>query len=170
MPAGAQYAKSVIAAKKDAVTGMWTDKRMAQDYRRINDRTPPDKYGLHRPEDIFQRVGKARFFTKLDMRQGFLQILILPEHQSRTAYWLDNQLMMYTRMPYGLKNAPAWFQRVMDYEISGAGLDYCAVAFIDDLLIYSDTAEDHIKQIASVLDMHAACELTIPSPLQAAMP
>ena len=52
--------------------------------------TRGDKYGLHRPEDIFQRVGKARFFSKLDMRQGFLQIPIHPDDHGKTAFWCGN--------------------------------------------------------------------------------
>lgn len=93
------------------------------------------------------------------MRQGFLQIKIKKEDQPKTAYWLNNSLMMYTRMPYGLKNAPAFFQRVMDHEIAHAGLNHCAVAFIDDLLIYSETPEEHVKHVAAVLDMLHECGL-----------
>ena len=149
----------VIAAKKDEATGLWTAARMAQDYRPVNKVTEPDKYGLHRPEDIFQRVGKARFFSKLDMRQGFLQIPIHPEDQGKTAFWCGNRLIAYTRMPYGLKNASAAFQRRMDYELRKAGLDQWAVAFIDDLLIATDTAEEHVEVVSRVLDVLNACGL-----------
>ncbi|GIL62381.1 hypothetical protein Vafri_16596, partial [Volvox africanus] len=149
----------VLAAKKDPDTGQWTDLRMAQDYRPVNQHTLSDKYGLHRPEEIFQRVGKAVIFSKLDLRQGFLQIPIRPEDQPKTAYWVGNKLMMYTRMPYGLKNASAKFQRVMDYELSKAGLDDVSVAFIDDVLIWSETPEQHVKDVERVLDALSACGL-----------
>ena len=149
----------VVAAKKDPDTGQWTDHRMAQDYRPVNKHTPSDKYGMHRPEDLFQRCEGARVFSKLDLRQGFLQIPIRQGDQAKTAYWVENKLMAYTRMPYGLKNASAKFQRVMDYEIAKAGLDSCAVAFVDDVLIYSATPEEHIKHVAAVLDMLHACGL-----------
>ncbi|KXZ57062.1 hypothetical protein GPECTOR_5000g1289 [Gonium pectorale] len=80
-----------------------------------------------------------------------------PPHQAKTAYWVDTKLMMYTRMPYGLKNASAKFQRVMDYEIGKAGLTHCAVSFVDDVLIISETPQEHVQHVAAVLDMlHAA--------------
>ena len=94
----------VVAAKKDPDTGLWTDHRMAQDYRSVNQHTPHDQYGLHRPEEIFQKVGKAVVFSKLDLRQGFLQIPIKAEDQAKTCFWVGNRLMAYRRMPYGLRN------------------------------------------------------------------
>ncbi len=132
---------------------------MAIDYRAVNRHTQQDHYGLHRPEDILQRIGKARIFSKLDLRQGFLQIGITPEDQPKTAYWCENQLKMYTRMPYGLKNAPAKFQRVMDYEIAKANLTGCAISFIDDVLIWSNSPEQHIQDVSRVLDMLHSCGL-----------
>ena len=149
----------VIAAKRDESTGLWTAARMAQDYRPVNKVTAPDKYGLHRPEEIFQRVGRARFFSKLDMRQGFLQIPIAEEDQGKTAFWCGNRLIAYTRMPYGLKNASAAFQRRMDHELRRAGVDHYAVSFIDDVLIATDTAEEHVIAVAKVLDALSACGL-----------
>ena len=149
----------VIAAKRDEATGLWTGARMAQDYRPVNKVTKPDKYGLHRPEDIFQSVEKARFFSKLDMRQGFLQISIHKDDYGKTAFWCGNRLLAYTRMPYGLKNASAAFQRRMDHELRRAGLDKVAVAFIDDVLIATETAEEHVEAVARVLDTLAACGL-----------
>ena len=149
----------VIAAKKDPDTGMWTDHRMAQDYRPVNKHTRSDRYGLHRPEDIFHQCAKAKVFSKLDLRQGFLQIPIAKDDQPKTAYWVGNKLMMYERMPYGLKNASAKFQRVMDYELAKAGLDHCARAYIDDVLIFSSSPEEHLKQVAAVLDMLHSCGL-----------
>lgn len=149
----------VIAAKRDEATGLWTAARMAQDYRPLNKVTQGDKYGLHRPEEIFQRVGKARFFSKLDMRQGFLQIPIHEEDQGKTAFWCGNRIIAYTRMPYGLKNASAAFQRRMDHELRRAGLDHCAISFIDDVLIATETAEEHVIAVGKVLDALSACGL-----------
>jgi hypothetical protein len=149
----------VIAAKKDPETGMWTDHRMAQDYRPVNKLTRADRYGMHRPEDIFHQCSKARVFSKLDLRQGFLQIPIAPSDQPKTAYWVGNKHMMYTRMPYGLKNASAKFQRVMDYELAMAGLDHCSRAYVDDVLIFSNSVEEHIEHVAAVLDALHSCGL-----------
>ncbi|PNH01097.1 Retrovirus-related Pol polyprotein from transposon [Tetrabaena socialis] len=151
------YERYIVAAKKCPDTGLWTQHRMAQDYRSVNAHTPQDQYGLHRPEEIFQQVGKAKLFSKLDLRQGFLQIPTSEKDQAKTAFWVGNKLVCYNRMPYGLKNASAKFQRVMDYEISKAKLDHCAISFIDDVLIWSDT--QHEKDVATVLDMLHSCGL-----------
>jgi hypothetical protein len=93
------------------------------------------------------------------MRQGFLQIPIHPDDRGKTAYWCGNRLIAYTRMPYGLKNASAAFQRRMDHELRLAGVDNVAISFIDDVLIATDTAEEHIAAVAKVLDALAACGL-----------
>ena len=149
----------VVAAKKDPETGQWTDHRMAQDYQSVNRHTPHDKYGMHQLEEIFQKVGKAVVFSKLDLRQGFLQIPVAEGDRTKTCYWMGNRLMEYNRMPYGLKNASAHFQRVMDTELALAELDHCAVAFIDDVLIWSETPEQHVKDVGAVLDMLRGCGL-----------
>ncbi|PNW87893.1 hypothetical protein CHLRE_01g006250v5 [Chlamydomonas reinhardtii] len=76
------------------------------------------------------------------VNKGFLQIPIHPDDYGKTAFWCGNRLIAYTRMLYGLKNASATFQRRMDYELRAAGLDHLAVAFIDDVLIATETAEE----------------------------
>ncbi|PNW77124.1 hypothetical protein CHLRE_10g423050v5 [Chlamydomonas reinhardtii] len=149
----------VIAAKKDPDTGLWTGARMAQDYRPVNSHTKHDKYGLHRPEDIFQRTKGAKVFSHLDCRQGFLQVPLAEEDQLKTAFWCGNRLMMYKRMPYGLKNASAAFQRRVDYELTRAGLDHCAAGFIEDIVIWSKTPEEHAAHVAAVLACLAECGL-----------
>lgn len=98
---------------------------------------------MQRPEEIFHKVGKAVVFSKLDLRQGFLQIPLAEGHQAKTCYWAGNRLMAYRRMSYGLRNASTHFQRVIKTEFALAGLDHCAMAFIDDVLIWSDSAEQY---------------------------
>jgi hypothetical protein len=138
-------------AKRDA-DGNWTDKRVTIDFRAVNRETVKDRYGLHKPEDLFQQVSKARYFTKIDLRSGFHQIRIKESDRPKTAFWWDNQLYQYTRLPMGLSNSPAAFQRIMDHEIADGGLQGFATCFIDDLLVYSDTPEEHIVHVAAVLD------------------
>ena len=79
--------------------------------------------------------------------------------REKTCFGVGNQLMAYRCMPYGLRNAPAHFQRVMDTEIALAGLDNCAIAFIDDVLIWSESPDQHVKDVAAVLDMLHGCGL-----------
>ncbi|KAJ9519684.1 hypothetical protein QJQ45_013313 [Haematococcus lacustris] len=142
----------VLPMKKDAA-GQWTDKRFCVDYRRLNEVTLPDRYGLPLPEEMFARLGTARWFSKLDMRSGFLQLPVHSHDQLKTAFWARNQLYCFTRMPFGLRNASAEYQRVMDAAITSAGLSANCMAFIDDVLVYSDSFEAHCQHVQSLLQM-----------------
>lgn len=149
-----QYASELLAvAKKDAVTGAWTDKRVVTDYRFVNAETPTDRYCLPLPEQLHHDVGNSRYFSKIDLRQGFLQIPIPTELQHVTAFWWNGRLWQYTRAPFGLKNMPAHFQRVMNTAISEAGLQNCCKCYLDDLLIHSATFEEHLEHIRLALGM-----------------
>lgn len=100
---------------------------------------------------------EAVVFSKLDLHQRFLQIPVVERDQAKTCYWVGNRLMAYLHMLYGLRNASANFQRVMDMEVAQAGLDHCTIAYIDDVLIWSDFPEKHEKDVAAVLDMLHTC-------------
>jgi hypothetical protein len=145
-------------AKKDA-DGNYTDRRSTVDYRKVNLNTEPDRYRLHRADDLFHQVSDSKFFSKIDLRSGFHQIPIAEEDRAKTAFWWNNQLWQYKRLPMGLCNSPSAFQRVMDHEINSNGLNDCAVCFIDDIIIHSQTAEEHILHVQRVLDMLKGCGL-----------
>ncbi|KAJ9514833.1 hypothetical protein QJQ45_028503 [Haematococcus lacustris] len=142
----------VLPAKKDA-HGNWTEKRFAIDYRQLNAATKPDIYGLPRPDEMFSELGDSCYFSKLDMRSGFFQLIIAPADRIKTAFWCGNKLYHFNRMPFGLRNAPAEYQRVMDRCIADAGLTHCCKAYIDDLLIHSTSAEQHLADVAAALRM-----------------
>lgn len=148
----------VLAAKKDP-EGNWTDRRFCIDFRPLNKATIPDRYNLHRPEDIFSRASKAQIFTKLDLRAGFHQIPIDPASQQYTSFWWDNQLWCFTRMPFGLRNAPAVFSRIMDAELQQSGCAAFAIAYIDDVLIFSTDIDEHTNHVRRVLQCLADCGL-----------
>ncbi|KAJ9508279.1 hypothetical protein QJQ45_011788 [Haematococcus lacustris] len=145
-------AAPVLPAKKD-VHGQWTEKRFAIDYRQLNAVTKPDIYGLPRPDEMFSELGDSCFFSKLDMRSGFFQLIIAPADRIKTAFWCGNKLYQFNRMPFGLRNAPAEYQRVMDRCIADATLTHCCKAYIDDLLIHSTSAEQHLADVAAALRM-----------------
>ena len=146
-------ANSVVAKKKNADTGLWTDKRVAQDMRRLNDKTPQAFYNLPRQDDLFNALGTSRVFSKADLKAGFMQLPIAEADQPKTAFWVGRGLYMFRRLNFGLKNGPAAFQRIMDEEVERAGLSAFCVVFCDDLLIHSDNAEDHIGHVDRVLKM-----------------
>jgi hypothetical protein len=85
--------------------------------------------------------------------------LVPKEDQPKTAFWHGNKLMVMYRLPYGLKTAPAALQRVMDFELMNHNLMDCTVSFIDDLLVYIDTPEQHLQDVARTLDMLSSCGL-----------
>jgi hypothetical protein len=161
------YACNAVLAAKRAPDGTWSDKRFCINFIPINKHTELDRYGSHMAEDLFQRVVKAKYLTALDLRSGFHQIPIAEEDISKAAFWWvsnKNQppkLLAYQRMPFGLKNAPAKFQRVMDTELRLSGCSEFAFAYIDDLLIASNTWEEHVVHVDRVLQMLTDCNLRI---------
>jgi len=147
-PRDTKYASAAtLPAKKDS-QGRWSDKRFCIDYRSLNKHTLPDKYGMPHPDDLFQAIGKSKFYSKIDLRAGFHQIPVAEADQPKTSFYWGHALWMYTRTPYGTRNAVAKYGRVMDIEIGAAGLNHCCVVFVDDLLIHSETAEEHLQHVA----------------------
>ena len=158
-PPNTPYASCpVLPAKRDS-QGNWTERRFCVDFRPLNKVTIRDRYGLHRADDLFDQLGGATFFSKIDLRSGFHQIPIAEEDQPKTAFWVGNKLYMYCRAAMGLMNSPSAFQRILDTEIAGKGLQDCCVCFIDDLLIYSNSADEHAQHVGQVLDMLSGCGL-----------
>ena len=140
-------APTVMPAKKDAF-GQYTDKRMCGDYRALNNVTRMDRYPMPTPEEIFDEVGEAKVFSILDLRQGFQQIVIQEDDRAKTAFWGASNLYQWRTMPFGLKNAPAKFQRVMDQVLAGLTFTRC---YIDDILIFSRDFDEHLRHIEAVL-------------------
>ena len=157
----AHYASEVTCPAKKALDGQMTDRRFCGDYRAINDFTEQDKHAMPLADDLFDRAGQCRVFSKLDLRSGFHQIRMHPDHKCKTAVWWNDQLWQYTRMPFGLKNASAQFQRTVDHELGRAGLLGFARAYIDDIVIFSNKAEDHFVHLAKVLKCLTDCGLRV---------
>lgn len=147
-----QYASDVvIAAKRDAVTKEWTDKRFCVNYRGINAAMKKDNYRLPLADDIFDTVKDCSVFSLIDMKSGFFQCVVAPEDQPKLCFHWNGELWMFTRMPFGIHSAPQTWQRIMDHELKSAGCWGFARAFIDDVLIFSRTPEEHIQHVQQVL-------------------
>lgn len=142
-PSDSPYASPlVLVAKKDGST------RPCVDYRRLNLQTSPDAYPLPRIEDILAAT-KGKFFSTIDLRNGYYQIPVAEADIPKTAVTTPFGLFEYMRMPFGLRNAAPTFQRFMDFVLRGLP---GVVVYIDDILIYADSIEEHIQRIASVLE------------------
>jgi transposase InsO family protein len=158
-PSDCRFASNVTMPVKKDAQGRWTDKRMCVDLRNINAKTKNDRYGMLSAEEVFQMVGNSVVFSKIDLRAGYHQLPIAEEDQPKTAFWWRKQLFMYKRTCFGLKTASQKFQKTIDDELRLAGLTHCASAYIDDVLIYSQTPEEHVQHVAAVLDALSAVGL-----------
>ena len=150
-PTPAKYASEVTCPSKKNAEGEWVDRRQCGDFRALNSFTVSDRASMPLPDDIFAKAGNSSFFSKLDLRSGFHQIHIKPSDQPKTAIWWKDELWMHTRMPFGLKNAPAHFQRVVTEAVMAGGAHSFCRVYIDDLVIFSDTFEEHLNHVNQIL-------------------
>jgi hypothetical protein len=125
--------------------------RFCVDYRKLNALTKKDRYPLPLIDKLLQRVNKAKFFTKLDIRQGFHRIRIDTDSEDLTTFRTRYGSFKYKVIPFGVTNRPATFQRYINIVLSEY-LDDFATAYVDDILIYLESLEEHIKHVRLVLD------------------
>lgn len=130
-------------------TGDW---RLCVDYRRLNALTTKNKYPLPLIEDLLDELHGAQWFTSLDLCSGFYQIRMAKGEEFKTAFQTHHDHFEYNVMPYGVTGGPATFQAVMNIILEPL-LRKCVVVFIDDILIYSKSWEDHLKHIQEVLSI-----------------
>ena len=123
--------------------------RLCVDYRRLNEVTMDDRYPMPRVEELLEQMGKAKFISTLDLTKGYYQVSVAPEDRKKTAFMAPMGKFEFTRMPFGLKGAPATFQRLMDV-ILGSCSEYSR-SYIDDIAIFSDSWEDHLLHLEDVL-------------------
>lgn len=153
VPSSAPWSAPVLMAAKPG-GGL----RFCVDYRKLNALTKKDRYPLPLIKETLANLSKAKYFTKLDIRQAFHRIRIAEGDSELTAFRCRYGAYEYKVMPFGLSNGPATFQRY----INGVLQDYLDVfcsAYIDDILIYSDTLEEHRDHVNKVLDRLRAAGL-----------
>ncbi|KFD59504.1 hypothetical protein M514_08725, partial [Trichuris suis] len=136
----------VMVRKQDA---SW---RFCVDYRRLNAITKRDVYPLPRMDDVLDRLGGARYFSKLDLKNGYWQIPVEPSDREKTAFVTPDGLYQFTKMPFGLSNAPASFSRLMDQALVDLKWTVC-LTYMDDILVFSATFEEHLNRLRAVLDV-----------------
>ena len=134
--------------------------RAVVDYRALNRITKRNNTPLPRADEMFDRLGKARVFSKLDLKTGFHQIRVRPEDIEKTAFNTKYGQFEYLVMPMGLCNAPATFQTLMN-RIFYDCIDVFMVVYMDDLLIFSTNAEEHFSHLEIVLSRLQVEELYV---------
>lgn len=134
--------------------------RLVIDYRRLNEKTLDDKFPLPNICELLDKLGKCTFFSTLDLANGFHQLNLSEESIPKTAFSSDNNHYEFTRMPFGLKNAPATFQRLMNSVLRGINGEL-ALVYLDDILIFSSSLQEHIDRLRQVFDRLRAANLKI---------
>ncbi|GJS64337.1 putative nucleotidyltransferase, ribonuclease H [Tanacetum coccineum] len=126
--------------------------RMCIDYRELNKLTIKNHYPLPRIDDLFDQLQGARYFSKIDLRSGYHQLRVHDDDISKTAFRTRYGHFEFTVMPFGLTNAPVVFMDLMN-RVCKPYLDKFIIVFIDDILIYSKTKEDHENHLRLMLDL-----------------
>lgn len=134
--------------------------RMVINYSKLNDQTIEDKFPLPRIDEILDNLGKSQYFTCLDLSQGYHQILMDERSIEKTAFTTPQGHFEYTRLPFGLKNAPSSFQRIMNEVLSNHINKRCFV-YLDDIIIFSKSLQQHINDIKLIFDDLAKANLKI---------
>ena len=125
---------------------------LCTDYRALNKVTVKNKYPIPWIDELLDQLHGAKYFTKLDLRQGYHQIRITPTDIEKTAFITRYGLYEWTVLPFGLTNAPSTFMRLMN-DAFHPYLDTSVVIYLDDILIYSKTAEEHAIHLQEVLEV-----------------
>ncbi|GJX19009.1 putative reverse transcriptase domain-containing protein [Tanacetum coccineum] len=126
--------------------------RMCIDYHELNKLTIKNRYLLTRIVDLFDQLQGARYFSKIDLRSGYHQLRVHDDDISKTAFRTRYGHFEFMVMPFGLTNAPAVFMDLMN-RVCKPYLDKLVIVFIDDILIYSKTKEDHENHLRLMLDL-----------------
>ncbi|XP_041439585.1 uncharacterized protein LOC121400486 [Xenopus laevis] len=143
----------VLVPKKDGST------RFCVDYRRLNDVTTTDAYPMPRVDELLDRLVNAKYLTTLDLSRGYWQIPLAPSAQEKSAFITPFGLFQFTVMPFGMKNAPATFQRLVNRLLDG--MQDFAQAYLDDIAVFSQTWEEHMQHLQRVLTQIQNAGLTL---------
>ncbi len=125
--------------------------RACVDYRRLNALTKRNRAPLWRQDDLFDMLHGAKYFSSLDLTQGYHQIRIAQSDVERTAFAAPGGLYQFKMLPFGLCNAPSAFQSTMNLVLREL-IGKCVVCYIDDILVFSRTEAEHLQHLRLVMD------------------
>jgi len=134
--------------------------RFCVDYRKLNSITAKLSYPLPRIDICLESLGGAQYFSTLDLRSGYWQTEIAEEDRDKTAFSTRSNQYRFTVLSMGLANAPAQFQRLMNLVLMGLNFESCLV-YLDDIICYSRTFEEHLTRLAAIFDRLVASDLKL---------
>jgi hypothetical protein len=135
----------VMVPKKD---GTW---RMCVDYRPLNKIMVKNRYPLPHIDDLIDQLKNVVYFTKLDLRSGYHQIRVTEHDARKTSFKTKHGLFVWLVMPFGLCNALKTFMRVMN-DVFRPFLDEFVIVYLDDILVFSRTWDEHVRHVNKLLD------------------
>lgn len=144
-PSSSPWAAPVVIVKKPC-----GEPRFCVDYRGLNQLTLKDSYPLPRVDESLDFLSRGKFITTLDLSRGYWQVSVEGKSRPKTAFISHCGLFQFKVLPFGLSNAPATFQRVMNTVLAGLIYKCCAV-YLDDIVIASPTFEQHLEDLREVL-------------------
>ena len=155
-PSHSPYSSNIVLArKKDGSL------RFCVDFRKLNNKTVKDAYAIPRIEESLHLLAGAKYFSKLDLRSGYWQVEIEEEDKEKTAFQMGGLgFYEFNRMPFGLCNAPATFQRLMERCMGDLNLRDCLI-YLDDIVIFSSTFQEHLEHLEAVFSRLAEHNLKL---------
>ena len=125
--------------------------RFCIDYHWLNKKTVKNRYPLPLLEELFDRLGQAKVFSKIDLKSGYWQMPVKPEDIHKIAFKTCWGLYEFLVTPFGVTNAPAQFMNMMN-DVLDDYLDKFVLIFLDDVLVYSANLEEHAKHLRKLLE------------------
>jgi len=134
--------------------------RFCMDLRQVNSKTVADRYALPKQDSIFRALTGAIYFSIIDANRGYHQFGLTKWGRRFTAFVTEDGFWQFNKIPFGLKNAPSHFQRAIDTILGGYRYEF-ALAFIDDIVIYSKALGEHLLHVSLVLEALEKVGMTV---------
>ena len=159
-PSDSPWSNRLVCAPKKGSDGTKTEIRVCVDFRDVNARCVKDAYPAPNIDATLDQLNRAAWYSSVDLAKGYHQVPLTERAKQICSFRCPSGFFRYTRMPFGIMNAPAAFQRMMDVVLRDFAWKFCMV-YIDDVIIYSTSWADHVDHISHVLRRIRDAGLTV---------